>query len=249
MTRLGQILLFSVLFSCATTKATQDTPVVKTLAIEGASKLPASKIEERILTAETSSLPDWVPFLGEVRTFDATVWQADLRRIERYYQANGYYQARIVEEVVDDSKPGVVRLKVKIEEGQPTRIRSFVFDGLDALPAKMRTELLSDFPLKLGDIFLEDNWVGLKPRLEARLREWGYAQAQVKGEVTVDVEKLEASVLLAAKLGIRYKFGPVFITNNEKVPTKYLKEVVEAEIRPGSWYSESYYTTIDPVVF
>lgn len=237
--RFGSTLAAALWCACATTAGQQERPLVRSLEIEGTAQLPVSRIQERILTAESSRLPGWVPFFGDVHTFDPSVWQADLRRIERVYQANGYYQARIIEESVDESTPGIVRLKVKIEEGEPTRIRAVRFDGLEALAEKERSELWAEVPLKAGEVFLEDKWVGLKSRLEARLREWGYAQALVEGEVAVDVEKLEAAISLLARVGPRYRFGNIFVTNNEKVPTRYLKEVVETEVKPGRQYSES----------
>ena len=97
--------------------------------IEGEKQLKEDDLKEKIVTGESSWLPAWVPFLGKREWFDPITWQADLRRIQRFYEANGYYQARVLEDVVTEVKPKHVKLLVKLREGEPARVDDGGHDG------------------------------------------------------------------------------------------------------------------------
>src|SRR5688572_22151918 len=89
------ILALALFLSCAGKGERPDAPVVRSLEIEGTRKVDDDDLKKHIVTAETS----WVPFSAPM-FFDANAWQADLRRIERYYQAHGYYEAQVLDEKV-----------------------------------------------------------------------------------------------------------------------------------------------------
>src|SRR5690242_16177594 len=81
--------------ACATTQGNEG-PLIDQLRIEGAKKIPAGDLEKKILTTQSGFFPDWMPLLGDPQHFEPNAWQADLRRIERYYQAQGYYSAKVL---------------------------------------------------------------------------------------------------------------------------------------------------------
>ncbi|HET6981388.1 MAG TPA: POTRA domain-containing protein, partial [Myxococcaceae bacterium] len=90
--RLGALLAL-VFCACAGKQPNPDEPPIRSLKIEGTKQVSAGDIEERLLTTG----PSWWPF-APTPYFDPIAWQADLRRIERYYQAQGFYQAQVVNE-------------------------------------------------------------------------------------------------------------------------------------------------------
>src|SRR5215211_3041488 len=68
----------------------KDAPLVDDLQIRGTRAMSESAVKKKILTSETG----WWPFATK-HYFDPVEWQSDLARIERYYHARGYYQARV----------------------------------------------------------------------------------------------------------------------------------------------------------
>ncbi len=230
--------IFLLACACATVPdgVTPDAPIVEALRIEGAKAVSEAELKEKILTAESSSLP----LVGQTHYFDANAWQADLRRIERFYQARGYYQAKVVAEEVDVTRPGRVSLYVRVEEGEPTFLTKVDVSGLEKLPPEHRDEVLKALPLKVGDVFLEEKWTGLKRPLTQRLHQLGYAEANVLGEVQIDVDARSAEVRLEAQPGQRYRFGKLYVDNpGGKVSRDRIAEQASQAIRPGDWYSES----------
>ena len=115
---LGLTLTFA---GCVTAPPTPDSAEVDSFDIEGEKRLKEADIKEKIVTGESSWLPPWVPWLGKQEWFDPITWQADLRRIQRFYEAHGFYQARVLEDVVTEVKPRHVKLLVRLREGEPAR--------------------------------------------------------------------------------------------------------------------------------
>jgi translocation and assembly module TamA len=228
------LLALLVTGGCATVQQ-RDQPLVDAIVIEGAQQVPERAVKAKILTSEQ---PFW--FWEDPSYFDANAWQADLRRIERFYEARGYYQAKVLEDEVVAHKD-LVRLRVRVEEGEPTRIRQIRIDGLASLSRAQKGRVLDGFPLQEGAIFREDLWVGLKSKVAADLRELGFADAAVKGQVQVDVEERLADVALQIEEGQRYRFGDIFVATdaNPKVSPRRIIEQARQAIARDAWYSES----------
>ncbi|HYV44562.1 MAG TPA: BamA/TamA family outer membrane protein [Myxococcaceae bacterium] len=232
-----------VAFGCSHVKgetAAPEGPVVKGITIQGAKRLDEDDIKKKILTTETPWWGRIWPF-HEVHTFDPNAWQADLRRIERYYQAQGYYQAQVLHDEVNPDGEDAVRLRVEVTEGQPTHIANVDIRGLESLPKEHQDAALKDLPLHQGAVFHEEDWAGLKQKIQSALRELGYAEASVEGEVRVDVVTRQADIQLSIDPGQRYRFGAVFVTQEDrpKVPSLRVIEQAQGAIRTSDWYSES----------
>lgn len=224
-----RLLIFTLalgVYGCATTPPSPDALKVDDFDIKGEKHLKESELKKKVVTE------DW---------YESNTWQADLRRILRVYEANGYYQARIIEEVVTDSKPQHVKLLVRLREGEPARIRTLALVGLEALPAESQTEVLAELPLNIGDIFLEDSWERTKKVLGQRLREEGFAEAIVTGEAVVDAEAAQVDLTVSMTPGIRYRFGKTFVATDSKavVPPKLIAQIAAPDLPPGDYFSES----------
>ncbi|HYO59569.1 BamA/TamA family outer membrane protein [Archangium sp.] len=228
-----------------------DQPKVVDLEIEGAEEVSASDIKEKIVTSETPWWEPFNPFVGP-NYFDENTWLADLRRIKRFYQSQGYYQMRLesdqLEGTVSRKGDDAVELRVKVErEGEPTRVGAFVVTGVEELTQEHRSRVLAELPLEPAregeekKVFREEDWEATKELIRQRLRELGYAEAEVSGEVQVDLATNEARVRLEVKPGLRYRFGNIFVATdaNPQVRPRRIIEQAQGAVRKGDWYSES----------
>jgi translocation and assembly module TamA len=224
------------MLGCAHSQEKPDQPIVKSLRIEGTKHVSEGDLKSKILTSETS----WWPW-AEKHYFDPNAWQADLRRIERAYQAEGYYNAKVVEDQVIPQPPNAVALRVRVEEGEPTRISQINVTGLEALPPQHRDDSLSDMPIKQGRIFREEDWTPVKGEIQSKLHQLGYAEALVLGDAFVELAKLTSDIRIRAEPGQRYQFGDVFVTTNPnpRVRPTWIKEEAEAAIKKGKWFSDA----------
>jgi translocation and assembly module TamA len=215
-------------------------PKVNELEIQGTEAVGEGDIKAKIVTTDTPWYEPFWPF-DEPRYFDANAWQADLRRIERFYEAEGYYQAEVLDSEVRPHGEKAVDLHVRVREGPPTTIASIEYRGFEALPEEHRQRALASLPLVKGEIFRELDWEGVKGSIQERLRELGYAEAEVQGSVTVDLATRQATVLVQAEPGKRYRFGNTFVATdaNPKVNHRRVIEQAQGAVRKGAWYSES----------
>lgn len=231
--------LLALLVGCATPKPAPDSLRVDELTITGMDKLKESDVTDRIVTSATPWWSRWFPFLGGTEWFDVNTWQADLRRIARVYESRGYYQARVLEDLVTETGKGSVTLKVKVSEGLPATLRTMDVRGLDGVP-DLAPSLLSKLPLKLGEVFLEDTWAKAKGGLTEQLHEAGFAEAKVEGEAVVDLDGAKVDASLDVETGLRFRFGSIYApVTGQVVPSKLIIDVAEAELPKGAWYSDS----------
>jgi translocation and assembly module TamA len=232
--RLGALL--ALLFcACAGKQPNPDEPPIRSLKIEGTKQVSAGDIEERLLTTG----PSWWPF-APTPYFDPIAWQADLRRIERYYQAQGFYQAQVVSEDVKQEKDGVA-LTVQVSEGRPTRISAIDIEGLDELPPDFQQRVRRAVPVKVGEILREEQWESVKRDVLSALRQLGYAEADVRGEVFVETTDQTARMRLVCVPGPRYKFGNIFVATGPKpsVQVRYIIDQAQGAVRKGDWFSQN----------
>ncbi|WP_257979065.1 BamA/OMP85 family outer membrane protein [Corallococcus exiguus] len=235
-----------LLTACATTSNQPTGPKVKSLDIEGTKKVDDGDIKDRILTSSTPWYAFW-PF-GKAHYFDTNAWQADLRRIERFYQAEGFYQAQVESNEVIPDGDKAVRLKVVVNEGAPTVIDRIETHGLESLgqgkdqpSQRERERILEELPVKTGDVFREETWSATKDVVLQRLKNLGYAEAEVGGEVRVDVATQKAVVDLQIAPGLRYRFGNIFIATdaNPQVPPRRIIEQAQGAVVKGAYFSEA----------
>ena len=221
------------LFGCASQQK-KDTPVVRDVDISGNHEISSRQIKSKILTAETG----WWPFATK-QHFDPVTWQSDLKRIERLYVANGFYQAEVVKDDVrhDDDD---VELSVQVSEGKPTHVGQRQIDGLSELSAADRDAALKDLPLAPGKVFREDDWAATKRLLADRLRDRGFAKASVEGRALVDVKTQLANLTLTVSPGRRYMFGEIQVdtTPGARIPAYVAWEQVRLAISDGQPFSD-----------
>jgi translocation and assembly module TamA len=202
----GRVVVGVMVLSCAAKQRT-DAPVVHSLKIEGNHRLSSRSIKQKILTTETSILP-----FTSKKYFDPTVWEADQRRVERLYEASGDYHAKVVRAEVIPRPKNRVDLILHVAEDQPILIERIHITGLDELPEKERARALDDLPLEPGRPFREADWLAAKGSLRSKLRDQGYAEAQVEGQANVDLGRYQATLELAARPGLKYRFGDINVT-------------------------------------
>lgn len=219
-------------------RAEAEGPVVRDLDIKGADAVAPRKIKKKIVTSETGW---WWP-LARKRRFDPIIWRSDLARIERLYESQGYFQGKVVSEQVrpvDDGKG--VELEVTVEEGQPTKIGRLELKGLDVLGDGERARVLEDLPLSPGRVFREGDWAAGKEQLAERMRELGFADADVDAQALVDVERHEANLLIVVDPGIRYRFAgiEVRLPDGSSIAPVWVWEQARLAIPEGEFYSDA----------
>ena len=197
--------------------------------------------------------------------FNAAVIDVDRKRIERFYRARGFYDARVVDISYVPKEAGTlgveipkgqcdpqkeectVDITVTVEEGVPVRIGSVKVEGLEGLPPAAREAVLEAGLPEVGARFDELDYDEGKDALAARLAEASYASAEIQGEVRLDHTAKLAHIRYAVKPGPSYRFGWVRIYGEGPLQKSPIHAA--AGIKRGTLYRESMLTEVQQEVY
>src|SRR5262245_25692113 len=134
---------------------------IRKLEIEGVGWIRAWLLRSGV-TTETR--PFWA-FWRERPEFSPHFLQADLERLRRELEAEGYYSAAVEGRITViaepsgrgmDRKPGLVDAKIVITEGEPVRVcRLDIAIASRDIPASDFAKLRERLPLHVGDVFAQ----------------------------------------------------------------------------------------------
>jgi outer membrane protein insertion porin family/translocation and assembly module TamA len=226
--------------------------VIEDVDVDGNSVVGDAEIEGSIATAQTSHLLGGVfknvPVLGildaasvEYERFDRFVLERDLARIERYYRARGFYEARVRAGRVTRRTDGRVRVEISVEEGPPVKVGRVDLEWKDwSLPlAKDVTKPVAEAKdqIKVGNRFEEAEYEKTKRLILRAMTDRGFAYATVAGKASVDLVRHEAQVVFTIELGPHCTFGDVTIAGHGELPEAPLRNAVR--IKKGDEFSTS----------
>ncbi len=161
----------------------------------------------------------------------ARVLEDDVTRLGRLYRANGFRGTTVEPELVN-VQDGAVTVVFHIGEGMLFRVGSIGFDG-DSVPPELGLE--TDLPVVAGDP-AGFQLIVARDTLTQRLRNAGYAYADVFYGFDRARGSDTASVLYRVDLGPRTFFGPIRITGNELLDDDVI--LSRLPFREGQLYRE-----------
>jgi outer membrane protein insertion porin family/translocation and assembly module TamA len=206
------------------------------ITIDGASDISDSDVTDAIASQPTSKVlglfrPWWVDY----GTYDPVTVEKDLQRIERFFQARGYYEARVRAGRVIPNGERSVRVQIVVEEGQIVNVSKVLVSGLEGLPVAIRRKVSRAWTLAPGDPFDEDKYHAAGASFEGAFTDNGYAYATVKIGADVDLLKHEAVIHVEVVPGPVCTFGAITITGLDELSEKAVRRVLD--IKPGDPYS------------
>ena len=189
-----------------------ELPVVEAITIEGNRVLSRGDLKFLMHTRVSR----WYTIFPGVkpRRFDSAVFRSDVARIVARYGDLGYFDA-VVDTVINRYRPGFVRIRLRIEEGEPVLVFSIRLEGLPEDVAPDSLHLRKALITRPGRPLTR---VGREADLNLiadRLQDSGYAFAEVAAPVTRQARR--ADVTFRASPGPKCRFGQVRIEGNQRV--------------------------------
>lgn len=221
-----------LLAGCLNARGTPDRPAVKELEFEGVHQVSRSELESRIATQSSGR---W--FWQEQHDLDPDALSADRKRIERYYRAEGFYDARV--ESVDTPRVGEGQVKVvfHVREGAAARVAEIATPGLEAAPEALAR--VGKLPMRAGDVFTEAGFDADRSAILKALHDTGWAKATVTQRAEVDPVANRARVTYQVSAGKRYRFGNVLVSGTAVVDRARVREEAEINVKPGAIWDQS----------
>ncbi len=174
--------------------------------------------------------------------FDRFVLERDLARVERYYQSQGFFDARVTAAQTWRLPSGHVAVRIEVIEGPPTTLESVRVEWKDwsagAATIRVTKEILdARNELSEGERFNEEAYQRTKHRMTSALHDAGYAYGSVEGKIVADQAKRIAAITFTIELGPPCVFGQVRFVGLGELPEGPLRTALD--IHPGDPYSDS----------
>ena len=206
---------------------------VSSLKFNGLEAVDAGQIKSVLATGAGSRLP-W----GEKRYFSREQFEADLKRIEAFYQDRGYPDARVASFDVDLSEDqDSVALTINISEGQPIVAERIELTGFDALPADHRASLDARFPLQPGAPLDRALIQASREAALDELRDHGHPYASVRVSEAPGSGPNARVLTFAAEPGAVVRHGAVVIQGNSSVGGNVIER--QLTFKPGDLFRQS----------
>ena len=175
-------------------------------------------------------------FAQEPYYFNNREFLRDEARIRLFYYQRGYRQTQ-VDTILDHPSDGEIHLTFRIREGEPVVVDSLSFRGLEELSdSTVARELVEDLPIGSGDPLSGIALDAAEDSLLHRLRNQGYAHAEVLQGYFIPSGTLRANVTFDLFPGPLTRFGSIRVTGNETVPESVVRRMLP--FREGELYSQ-----------
>ena len=203
-------------------EAAQGRPWVHSVALEGVKQVSGGELADRLAVTSTSRLP-----FARKAWLNALAVDEDRERIEAWYRARGYHEARVTDAEVTLREGGdSVDVRFSIVEGPPVRIAAVHLVGAEHFD-KQLAQRVHDLDLLPGQIFDHELYLAQKDGLVGRLKSHGYPWAEVRGEVAIDRDRREADVTLTLEPGPLACFGELVVRGARIIDPELVRQQVE----------------------
>jgi outer membrane protein assembly factor BamA len=218
-------------------------PIVDALDIVGGDSVDVDRLEEGLATHETDRFLFMQGVISDYEVLDEALLERDLERVERFFQARGFHEAKVTGARVIRSGPDSVRVVIVVNEGLPVHIGAaggplaVQLSGLETLEDNRVIAAIISASPEPGDVLDEADYEQAKRQMRHILGDAGYAFARVSGRSDVDLSRHEARLRFEIDAGPRARFGEVKISGLESVPEKVVRQSLL--IASGDEYSAS----------
>jgi outer membrane protein insertion porin family/translocation and assembly module TamA len=203
---------------------------VEDISISGNSKFSRRELLAVMLTRQRP----WYRFWEDRPIFDPVTFTDDLERLRRFYEARGYYQARISYELEIDRRDSLVKARIEVVENQPVIVSEVLVQGTGQVGAPPPS-LPEELPIRRGEIFTEEEYQKAELTLKDHLLNRGFAHVETSRRAEVDLSRNETAVRYTVDPGPPAVFGETIVEGTKDVePRLVLRELTYS---PGELFS------------
>lgn len=195
--------------------ATQARPEITDIHFEGNAAFHADTLAQAIVNRETSCrtiifkilplCPLGVGFAFDRRYFEPSELPRDVVRLELFHWVHGYREADVSVGMTRDTTANEVAITFQVDEGRPVLVDTILFLG-DDVP---EPSYLAELPLSSGDPLSGILMDATRDTIQARLRNNGYARAEVLRSFFIPSGTYEAEVEFDIYTGPLARFGNI----------------------------------------
>ncbi len=214
-----------------------DSLEVRSVSFDGADSFDRRVLATAIMTSPTRCTAVaplcWLGIGVDRQYLSANQLALDTLRLKLFYYQQGYRETAFG---VDTTRDGArLRVRFRIDEGEPVRVASIGIDGRDTLAAAVFRNL----PLAVGAPLSLTVFEATRDTIIVRLRNRGYAQAEALANITIDADSPRtAHVRYEPVPGPLARFGPIAVVGADRVSEDVVRRMLT--FRSGDLYSDEH---------
>ncbi len=227
---------FLVLLRCGPVLALQVSALapgrtyrVDRILFSGNHAFPASELLAQMTTKERPFYLLW----QKRPVFDSDVFSQDLKRLQLFYRANGYFQTRITYNL--KVKNGLITPAIKITEKRPSKVRQITII-VNRHPLAHTNALYAKLKIKPGDTFTDTPYQASEEVVRDSFRNAGYARASAQRWAEVNISQDAVRISYFVQPGVRGVFGGTTVVGAKTVKTYIITR--ELAYQPGERFSQ-----------
>lgn len=151
--------------------------------------------------------------LGEAPIeYNPLTFQDDLARLSELYAANGYLSATFQSVLEYNMDSSLVTIRLMIDEGEPTVIRSIDYVGIESLDTNERELFEREAFIHTGEVYAIRDMLRERSRIVTFFQERGYAfmsPDSIRAEVRLSDKNRSAAICFFIKLPQQLRFGEI----------------------------------------
>ncbi len=186
--------------------------------IEGNQHLRANQIQEVM-----ENQPPALLSLQSAPRFDRTSVERDQERIRQLYQEEGFFQAKVAIVLSERAEARLADLKVTVEEGQRFHFGKTELVFVDEKDEVWRESLLSAMGITEGQPVTMDAYGRAKENARAFLANHARPLCQIKGQLLLYTDTMEAIPRLLVQAGPSVKFGRAELMGQGQVDRQFIE--------------------------
>lgn len=206
---------------------------VERIEFSGNKAIPDDELSDAILTKARP----WYRFWEEQPLFDPITFASDIERLQRFYEARGYYGTVLIYDLDVDDTRGLIAVRIAVHEVTPVIISEVdvqvAGDRKDQEPPPLPKEL----PIKQGAVFRETDYQQAEQVLRSFFLEHGYAHVKTERKAEVDPDGRSARVRYTIQPGPVAVFGETTVKGANTIDPELITR--ELAYKVGETFSQS----------
>ncbi len=213
---------------------------IRSVDLSGNHVVDADEIRSEIASRESPKFLGLFPgVIYDYEVFDRYVLERDLQRIERYYRARGFYNAKVRAGRVFYKSARQISVEIMIDEGPPMIVGNLELHGFEQLPTALlaRAKITVGTSVGVGKRFEEKAFEKSEVDLKELLSNEGFAFVKVRHSADVDLSSDTVGVGFWVEPGPIAHLGQVRIEGLGSIPEKPVRRALA--LVPGELYSSA----------
>jgi len=204
---------------------------VNKLVISGNHTFSSQELRATLLTKER---PWYLPWQERPR-FDPVTFSTDIERLQRFYEARGYYKRQVTYDLTADEQDALVTVQINIEENQPVTVAEVGIETSEYILDRDTPPFHEQLPIHSGDIFTEATYQAGEQVLRDFFLGRGHAHVETQRKAEVALAEDRVRVQYTVQPGPQAVFGSTRVEGTKDVDPQIVLH--ELTYQPGEKFS------------